>query len=241
MEINSRLLYLATVLGMLPGIAAAGTVYTNLAPTDPPFTCCGGWVISGPDSLIPFLPLEQPAFAFQSAGNFQFTELDLAVGWMAGTNRINVELTADSGNVPGPILESWIVDDLPSVLVCCSAESLTYAAGSSAGAIYLTAGSQYWVVVRPAAADTVAAWAQNNIGVAGLAAGNNGSGFLFSAPETSIGAFAVQGTPTPEPATWQLAALAALSAIVLRPRLGSQIRALAQPVAHVPRRARHRD
>ena len=240
MRIGSRLLCFAAFFGMLSGIAAAGTVYTNLAPAGPAFTCCGGWVVSGAESLFPFLPREQPAFAFQAAGDFEFTELDVAVGWMGGTNRINVELRADSGNLPGAILESWIEDNIPSILVCCSVESLTYAAGNSTGAISFMDGSQYWVVVRPGATDTVAAWALNNTGATGLGASDAGSGFLFSA-KTDIAAFAVQGTPTPEPATWQLAGLAALSAIVLRARLRPQFRALAQAVAHVPRHGRRRD
>jgi hypothetical protein len=231
-------LVLIAVVGIFTGTAGAGTVYSNLATTSPAFQS-GGWAVLGANSFSGFFPFERPAFAFTAGGDYRFSELDVAVTLLGGTNAITVDLMTDSGNLPGAALESWSVTGLPlfDPSSCCSLEKLSDAAGTSAGPITLSAGSQYWVAVGPGGDDTFAIWNFNNIGAGGLGSSDTGNGFTFSNTLSPISAFAVQGTPAPEEDTWQYLALALVSAFLLRSRL----RTLAQPVVHEPRQRGERD
>jgi hypothetical protein len=74
----------------------------------------------------------------------------------------------------------------------------------------------------------------NNTLAIGALADDLGYGFIVVDTNATVGAFAVQGTPTLEPATWQYYALVVLSALLLRARLRPQFRALPQPIIDEP-------
>jgi hypothetical protein len=65
----------------------------------------------------------------------------------------------DSGGLPGAILESWSVSNLPSGLVLTSVSSKLNPV--------LYAGQTYWVEIQPLAADSSAYWFTNNLDLAG--------------------------------------------------------------------------
>ena len=167
--------------------------------------------MAGPGSpFSSFFTIDSPALTFTPRDNFQFTQLDVAAAYVGtGANTLTVDLRADASFLPGAVLETWTVNGLPTVRDCCALQSLTYAAGTAAGPVLLQAGSQYWVTMS-GGNGTFAVWLSNNTGVRGLFEADFGSGFEEVTFDIT-GAFAVQGTPTPEPATWQLAGLAMLT------------------------------
>jgi hypothetical protein len=93
------------------------------------------------------------AVSFTPAGDFTFTELDLALGWVAGTNSATVALMSDAGGVPGTTTyQSWNIAIPAFALTCCGNFVTLLASGPPAS---LVSGTSLWVAVFPGSADTV--------------------------------------------------------------------------------------
>lgn len=139
--------------------------------------------------------------AFTPGQNYRFDQFQGLLSLSQGVNDAVISLYADSGNVPGTLLESWhLVNVLTSAAAGVTLNSVSYPA--------LVGGQQYWITASMADPTSTGVWWIND-NVRGIyTASLNGGAFTpgFSA---LFQAFSVSGTPTaaPEPANVGLALL----------------------------------
>jgi len=188
---------------MAPPAAQAAIIYSNIGVGDT-YDLTAGLSISGPDSDTfahtqgaAFTPL-QDAFLGQ---------IEVAAGCCAfsGANELEVSIREDVSGSPAAIVESFhfsgqmgVFDNQLKPLL--SANSVLHP--------FLTAGTQYWFVLAPGAADTDAGWYFNSTGARGLRADSvEGGPFAVRADELQ-GAFRVtDSTAVPAPSSLMLVAL----------------------------------
>ncbi|MGO9649578.1 MAG: hypothetical protein ACLPOO_16165 [Terriglobales bacterium] len=137
-------------------------IYDNVARKYPDgvYWCCEGYGINGPDNPVGFGG-EWLAAGFTPSTSLNVKGIQVAVGYNPFGETFTdviVTLNADSGGVPGAVLESWTVQigsiDFGS---CCTLET------ERSTSIPVTAGTQYWVVVSTEDnSDVVAAWNEND-------------------------------------------------------------------------------
>jgi len=140
------------------GTVAATTIYSNFGPGgvyDGPAT-----VVAGATSAAYFSVVGQ---AFTPSGNYQLSQIDLALLFISGTNSTTVSLKADAGGLPGALLATWSVSSLPAIGTCCIVQTFT-----PSSTIFLSAGTQYWIVAAPGASDTFVGWVWNSTGDTGV-------------------------------------------------------------------------
>jgi hypothetical protein len=203
--VKSRRYYLYfLLLASLAHIAHASVIASDFDPTN--VTYNGGWGIYGTDNSLDPGVFNSMGMAFTPSSNAFLTQIDVAVWWESGTNSVILTLDSDNSGIPGTVIDSWTLNNLPPFGICCTAETAT-----ALSPISLTAGDQYWIVVAPGASNTRAGWTNTN--TLGRLADQADGPFV---PGTStLSAFEVDGVETPEPSSTLLVA-AALALIVLR-------------------------
>lgn len=163
-----------TYAGQTPNNTGAGECITGASTTN-----CGPmtnrWVAA------PFTP----------GGAVMLSQIDLALGWLSGTNGAVINLVNDNNGVPGTsLLETWTVTNLqytgPADLVSVSSTST----------VPLQRGTQYWIVVEGMAPDTLIGWNGSNSGQSGGAESEDG-GVTWTTTSQLLRAFDVLGTPAP--------------------------------------------
>jgi hypothetical protein len=130
-------------------------IFSNLASVYPngEFWCCTGYNIMGPSSGV---GEQWMAAAFTAHANHTVTKISVAVGYSQGTtNGAVLSLREDNNGAPGKTLKGWTLSALPVFGTCCALVEASDTSG-----IPVSAGQQYWVVVRTNAnqLDTVDAW-----------------------------------------------------------------------------------
>jgi hypothetical protein len=195
---SKRLLSLGCVLGLLaliltfPIESHADTVYSNLG-SNPAYVSSGqlNETPSGFSNLIDGFPFEAVAVPFTPGGDFQLTQIDVAIQAvspenLSNTPQVTMGLCAGSSNLPNntalasglpcmTALATWslgVGTGIPAHFTCCPLDTATFSG------ITIQGGQQYWIVAIPwpATADT---WEYSNVGQSG--------GWL-----TNIGTFSVQ-------------------------------------------------
>jgi hypothetical protein len=135
-------------------------IFDNIGTAYPKgsYWCCGGFTITGPTAISGF-PEFWSAAAFTPAANNTITKIEVAVGYVEGTNGLVLALYNDASGVPGTQIKAFAVSGLPNFGSCCTLVSATDKAG-----IAVTAGTQYWVVMKTSnkTSNTYAAWNQND-------------------------------------------------------------------------------
>ena len=129
--------------------------YNNLASRG---SYTGYWCITGATAPVTGCgPSEQRTFAapFTPGSGFSLGRITTAIAWISGSNSANVYLLQDAAGLPGKLLESWVVNDLPS-----DPQVLT-TVNDQLG-LTLQATQQYWLEVAPAGADTSLEWFLNS-------------------------------------------------------------------------------
>jgi hypothetical protein len=119
------------------------TIFSNLASEyrNGEFWCCTGYNIMGPSSGI---GEQWMAAAFTAHANHTVTKITVGVGYSQGTtNGAVLSLRLDNNGVPGKSLKSWTLSALPVFGTCCA-----LVAGSDTSGIPVSAGQQYWVVLK---------------------------------------------------------------------------------------------
>jgi hypothetical protein len=158
----------------------------NTDPDDA-YGCCSGWTVSAVGSIVG--SLQDVAMPFTPSANYIATAINVGAGYVAGTNGVAITLNEDAGGVPGAEIKKGTVTGLPAFGTCCTTVSI----GGGAGGAPVTAGTQYWVVVKTnqVSADTWNAWNHNNIGAIGTFAFNTGAGWQLATD--TLSAFSVMG------------------------------------------------
>ncbi len=120
----------------------APAIFSNIGTKYPKgeYFCCEGYTISAAGSVIG--SQNWLAAAFTPASSATVTEIDVAVGYVEGTNGITVGLYADAGGVPGTLLKSFKVSGLPTFGDCCA-----LAVAKDKTGVAVTSGTQYWIAL----------------------------------------------------------------------------------------------
>jgi hypothetical protein len=168
-----------------PSVLLKEIVNTFNSDAENAYNCCSGWTISAVGSIVG--AQQDVAMPFTPSNNYAVKTITVAVGYVAGTNGVTVSLNADAGGLPGAVLRKGALTGLPVFGTCCTTVSI------GGKGTPLTAGTQYWVVVKTdkKTADTWDAWNQNNIGLSGPFAFDNGTGWQLTTGTTA--AYSVLG------------------------------------------------
>jgi len=133
------------------------TVFSNIGYKYPDglYFCCFGNTISGPNSQIG--DTIWPAAEFTPASDATIKEIDVALGWVSGANRVVINIAEDDGGVPGNVLASFPVTGLGVFGDCCQLAQAT-------GKVKVTGGTPYWIFISTDASSmtTWAAWPFNS-------------------------------------------------------------------------------
>jgi hypothetical protein len=195
------LLALALCLGTLP-VVAQQTYFTDLGPMGNEYQAGTGWTISGTGTVGTSFTA---ANLFTSLATGSVSQIDLAVGYVTGTNTFYASIFTDNNGLPGSQL--WRQDNLSSNQQfggCCGLVTITGISGLS-----LTAGQSYFVVLGPEnLSDTTwEAFNWNNQGVNGLDLYSTDGGQTWNSNGTGnpLGAFDILGSSgqgtVPEPSS----------------------------------------
>jgi len=164
------------------------TIFNNIGGKYPQgvYWCCTGYDIIGPAQGEQWM-----ATAFTPSANHTVTRIEVAVGYLLGTNGVVLSLNDDNNGVPGKALKSWNALGLPS-FGCCA-----LVVKSDGSGIPIRAGKQYWVVLSTNSheSDTVAAWNLNDTDQVDFVTAATYTNKQWSAFQMSPGlAFAVKGS-----------------------------------------------
>ncbi len=193
-------LVLASMALMASQSAIADTVFNNFAAGHG-YNCCTGWTVSGSTSP-PGLSTSANEFTALVTGSV--SQIDVAVGWVTGTNGATVSFWTDNSGTPGAMLGSWDISNLPTFGTCCSFSTISGISG-----INVSAGQNYFLLLS-APSDTWDAWNFNSTGDKGLVVQSTDGGATWhladnGAPGTqNRSAFDVLTNPVPEPGSLAL-------------------------------------
>jgi hypothetical protein len=120
-----------------PGYA---TLYSNLGPANDAYDDQDGWAITGPDGNAFWQNIAVP---YTPTANSTIQGLQIAVEYYGqGTNAAAIAILSDNNGLPGKVLKSWNVSNLPKSGTCCKLVTVTVPAG-----IQVSAGTQVWITV----------------------------------------------------------------------------------------------
>jgi len=130
--------------GAPPPPKGAVTIFSNFDSGDTKYNCCAGFVVAGP--VGSGFPGELwIAAAFTPDSDRIVTEIDVAASYNgSGKNKMLLSLYSDDGGLPGAVIGSWGVHDLPAYQTCCA---VTVKKGKNRLDVSVKAGKQYWVVL----------------------------------------------------------------------------------------------
>ncbi|HEX3667425.1 MAG TPA: hypothetical protein VHU23_19540 [Rhizomicrobium sp.] len=135
------------------------------------YNCCNGWTISGPSSAIG----EQiwDAIQITPTGKGKVQTIAAGVGFVTGSNAAELAIYADSSGLPGKMLWSGDVSNLPVF-----GDSSTGTVGGKVKKVKLKPNTPIWVAVQTDSnsSDTWDAWNESETTNA-ILAGNDGAGW----------------------------------------------------------------
>jgi len=143
-------------LASLP--ATADTVFNNFGANFN-YNCCVGGTLGGPNSPVGWI-IQANEFTALATGSV--SEIDVAIGFVVGTNGATVSLWTDNNGIPGAQLGTWDISNLPAFGTCCAVSTITGING-----INVTTGTSYFLMASTPN-DTWDAWNWNSIGDVGL-------------------------------------------------------------------------
>lgn len=194
-------LIIASLFIATAGFASADVAFNNFGAGDT-FFVGSGWTISGSGSVVgtEFVQGDQ----FVSATTGTVTLVTAALGFVAGTNSVTMSMYEDSSDSVGTFMGSFN-------MLNNGAFGSAYTPGSGTPAsVNLVAGKKYWLTAT-APNDAWLAWNFNSDSTTGMHVSNGG---YFT---DLTGAFRVETSPVPEPAT-MVALGAGLAAIAFKRR-----------------------
>jgi len=164
------------------------TIYSNLGSSSTDvYNCCSGWTIGGSSGAAGEQWIAMP-FTPKKASTIK--QIDVAVGYVSGTNEIVISLDADTSGLPGKTIHKWHFKNMPTFGSCCTLDTVKYAKG-----LKVKAKKQYWVTVTTDAtdADLWGAWNQVYNGASGGWA-YSANGGPWTATSGTLSAYDVLGT-----------------------------------------------
>ena len=150
------------------------------------YNCCSGWTISAVGSVIG--AQFWPAIQITLPTNESLTQLDVGVGYVTGTNAVQLAIYKDKKGLPGKMCWSGDASNLPTF-----GSTSTATVSATVKKCKFKANKPFWVAVQTDAnsSDTWDAWNVSNTTNAPLAE-NTGSGWTSSGTQAA-GAVIVYG------------------------------------------------
>jgi hypothetical protein len=135
------------------------------------YDCCSGWTVSAAGS--PIGAQYWPAIQITPTASGKLTLIEAGVGFVEGTNSAELAIYADSSGIPGKMLWSGDVDDLPTF-----GSTSTTTVDAKVKGVKIKANTPFWVAVQTDSnsSNTWDAWNQSETTNAPLAE-NDGSGW----------------------------------------------------------------
>ncbi len=224
--------FLLAVLTLTAPLGAT-VLYSDFGAGDS-YNTATGWTLSNSGS--PISTTQAVAAEFQPSVTATLDSIRVAAFWVSGTDSFTLELAADNSGAPGTILEGYTLTPTASTSIL-TATSLSNPT--------LSAGTNYWLIILPGAADTWGAWNENSQSVDGVAfSTDNGTTWspLLTDGSHPAPAFDVSGTPdVPEPTSEALllSGIGLLGFLKFRKAWFLQTRFLERPASHsIPVKAR---
>ncbi|HVZ16584.1 MAG TPA: choice-of-anchor R domain-containing protein [Terriglobales bacterium] len=194
-----RLTGLLVVLALCIASAANASdiVYNNFG-NNWDYQCCVGGTLGGPNSPVGWV-IQANQFTAGVSGSV--SEIDVAIGWVTGTNGATVSLWTDNGGIPGVQLGSWDIGPLPNF----GTNPPDHSTITGISGINVTAGQTYFLMASTPN-DTWDAWNWNSTGAVGLVDFSTDGGATWNqAFGSTLYAFEVLANQaTPEPGTFAL-------------------------------------
>lgn len=201
----------AVMVSMFSAPALATTIFSTLDGSGK-YDAGDAWTIGS--SPVSF----SSASGFVSPGNFSLEQIDVGLSNVTGTNSATVSLWTDAAGVPGTLLGSWSVSNLPAFGATDSA--LTTISGISG--IDLLAGAAYFLAVAPGAGDTWDTWNWSTVSTGDvLYSTDGGATWGTNGGAQALGAFVLIGSTggsVPEPITITLFGAGLAGAAAMRRR-----------------------
>jgi len=120
--------------------ATLKTIYSNLGPTvTNNYNATTGYYVLGPTNSLA-LSEQWIALPFSPKANSHVTVLQAAIGYISGTQRVNLGLYSDNAGVVGTLLAQGHTTSMGAFGVCCQTANVHIASTA------VTAGTQYWIV-----------------------------------------------------------------------------------------------
>jgi hypothetical protein len=118
-------------------------IWTNLGPTATnAYYPDSGFNVDGPDNS---LGLSEQWFAipFKPKASAHLEQLQAAIGYISGTELVEIGLYSDNNGAVGTLLASGETKKMPTFGACCQLASVSITSTA------VTAGTQYWIVAQP--------------------------------------------------------------------------------------------
>jgi hypothetical protein len=182
---------MCVVVGMLLGINssvnASTTIFSTLGPGDT-YNINSGYAIGAFDEYCWELGNQ---FSFTGPNPYQLDSIELAVGFVSGTNVLDVWIMSDAAGKPGTIIESFnFIGDMGYFR-----QNNPLLVGNSVSSPTLTPDTPYWLTVSVPDDGTKAAWNRADPVVYGVLALSLDAGSWWSlSNNVGMGAFRINGT-----------------------------------------------
>lgn len=177
---------------LLVGIVEAQTLYSTLGPGGT-YIQNVGRAISGSANPITHLHGEW-GWQFTPVQSGIARRIEVGAHWLTGTNQAEVRLLSNGpGDTLGSVLGAWTFGGMAPFNTTAPVISID----AHLAAVQLTAGQKFWILMRPTATDTYAAWNDSNTGLTGrMAVSSDGVtyGYVNAMPYS---AFAISSVPEP--------------------------------------------
>jgi hypothetical protein len=171
----------------------AGPIFSTLGPGDT-YDVSSGYTIGMPDWS------QGNQFSFTGSTSYSLDTIELAAGYVRGTNQIDVFLMSDALGQPGGIIETFTFTNTMGTFGL----SNPLLVGNSVLQPILNPNTNYWLIASAPNSDTWAAWNVSSPGINGIHASRQGTGSWTITTDTEMAAFRISGTPIPAPGVFVL-------------------------------------
>jgi hypothetical protein len=185
----------AVLLVVCAGAATGQTIYSDFGSNNS--FSGSGWCVSGPNnSDCTSNHTRWIAAPFFVGATAKLGSIAIALGNISGTNGATISLMGNAGGIPAEnTLESWTISNLPST----SSPAITTLTSKNNPTLLVE--TAYWIVVQPAAANTMDYWFTNNLGLNGGLQDVDFAGWTsLTSTNPTLPAFAVYAVPPGPPA-----------------------------------------
>ncbi|MBN2315674.1 MAG: hypothetical protein JXM79_17230 [Sedimentisphaerales bacterium] len=181
------------ILSLLAVPCYAGPIFSTLGPVDT-YDVGGGYTIGLSDWN------QGNQFSFTGSTSYSLDMIELAAGFVRGTNQIDVFLMSDLSGEPGGIIETFSFTNAMGQF----GYNNPLLVGNSVLQPILNPNTNYWLIASAPNSDIWAVWNNSMPGINGTRASRQGIGAWVITTDAPMAAFRISGTPIPAPGVFVL-------------------------------------